>query len=279
MKKISLICLLAVISCLTSVAFVYAGWPINRTLPIEGTVTDATTGEPIENVIISAEWVKDYFGHEQPTFSKKLIVTGKDGRYKIPGRLSLHIISIFDRVRISVRHPLYESKVGIGSYRWTARDIKYLKKGAVGWYQEERPKKERSKSGYFYPTKHYVHGHYKDGKIHLDIKLLSLEEQHKNYYNERGIYDLANLDLQYFISLRYLMLTEKVECLFELDKFFYNIAIKLDNKHKNHPKYNEAKEYIKGVKKKIFQIMFMNKKDFNKTYYWHNRLGEWGEKK
>ena len=215
MKKLSLIFLLAVICYLTSVAFVHAGWPINRTLPIEGTVTDATTGEPIENVIISAEWDKLVIEVNEK-FGQKLIVTGKDGKYKIPGKISLHIISIFNYVDIYVRHPLYELK----NYAWHARDMKYLKK--------------------------------KDRKIHFDIKLLSLEAKYSDNVGVWGKKESLSTEFRYN-GADYFRLAKRKKITIdhiEILRTWENIANRFPNNKFLQKTFKEGKEQIIEIMEK-----------------------------
>ena len=243
MKKVFLICFVAVISCLTSVAFVYAGWPINRTLPIEGTVTDATTGEPIENVIISAEWAK-WAIRANDIFSKKLIVTGKDGRYRIPSRLSFHIISRFSYVEISVRHPLYESKVGWGnSYVWHAKGMEHLRKGGKEWYYERPEIKHPSE-------KRGVHGYYKDGKIHFDIKLVSLEEKYRDNVGVWGKKKSLSTEFRYN-GPAYFSLAKRKKITID----YIEILRNWENITNRFPNDKHLKNAFKKGKEQIIEIM------------------------
>lgn len=95
----------------------YASWPVAVAPAIEGQVLDATTGQPIENAIIEVTWQTSVMGIADRASGKagyKLIVTGKDGKYRIPAKVMFQplggLISQYTQVVITVRHPLYEMK-------------------------------------------------------------------------------------------------------------------------------------------------------------------------
>ncbi|OGS19185.1 MAG: hypothetical protein A3J83_07330 [Elusimicrobia bacterium RIFOXYA2_FULL_40_6] len=90
----------------------YAGWPINRTPAIEGKIVDASTGEPIENVVFEAVWEKaggsiSLDGLPISPCAVEQIVSSKDGSFKIPPKTTLHIFSKFFILNIRMYHPLY----------------------------------------------------------------------------------------------------------------------------------------------------------------------------
>jgi len=135
----------------------YCKWRlINKTPPIEGKVTNATTGEPIENVVISCEWVKEvpaFVDTVRKGFAHEVAITDKQGIYKIPSKRSWHfppilcIGSSFSSISINIAHPLYSTPqfVGAGN-EWV-----------------------------FIPSENRRVYKSKDGIIHYDIELLSLE--------------------------------------------------------------------------------------------------------
>ncbi len=153
MKKIFLISFLILTNLIITNHCLYAGWPINRTPKIEGKITDATTGEPIENVVVSCELWKKYViggpgGPGSKCISVKLAVTDKEGKYYLPGETSFHILSAFDHIYMKVIHPLYESKLHSVYFR----DYKTNK-----WTWQ---------------------GEKKNNNIHYEVELLSLEEKY-----------------------------------------------------------------------------------------------------
>ncbi len=95
----------------------FAGWPIAVSPTVEGTIIDATTEQPIENVIIEVEWDTSVYAFVDRTTGSagyRLMVTGKEGKYKIPAKVMLQplggFFSHFKAIDIKVRHPLYEFK-------------------------------------------------------------------------------------------------------------------------------------------------------------------------
>ncbi|MDD5259927.1 MAG: hypothetical protein PHD29_08160 [bacterium] len=97
----------------------FAAWPVAIAPSIEGTVYNAVSHKPIENAIVEVEWrtldkIRNADFPRGPA-GYKLIITGKDGKYKIPGKVMLQplggVLSRFDEVAIKVRHPLYESRL------------------------------------------------------------------------------------------------------------------------------------------------------------------------
>ncbi len=161
MVALTLMSIVIVSSCL-------AGWPINYVPPIEGRVIDATTGEPIENVIVSADWSKTIYAIIHPlsgTIDVKSVITDKEGRYRIPAKISLHLVSSFGWLRVYFCHPLYERQ----KVSWNGEDIKLLRKG-----------KRICSSGF------PIDGEYEKGAIHYDANLLTLEEKYVKPVREKG---------------------------------------------------------------------------------------------
>ena len=86
---------------------------------IRGTLTDSTTGAPIENAVLAVRWLKTVYGffHPQTEVMKKIYVaTDKKGAFRIPAYPNnTHIFSKFTSVVWVVRHPLYSTdELGIG---------------------------------------------------------------------------------------------------------------------------------------------------------------------
>jgi len=133
-------------------------WPINTFPAIEGKILDATTGEPIENVVVSVNWIRSSpgpAGEITRTIRKDIAITNKEGKYRIPRLWSFHLFSVFSRGYMGFNHPLYASKQAV-----VARERRKIIIGspALKAYPEEFE--------------------YKDGIIHYDIELLSLEEKY-----------------------------------------------------------------------------------------------------
>jgi len=153
--------------------WVYAGWPINRTPRIEGVITDATTGEPLENVVVSARWVKRVPAPGDSIskgFASYIALTDKEGRYKIPAKISIHPLSGFDYLSIGFLHPLYGSR---GAEYWNGSRGS-LVRGKAGIYEERRGKNSINVA------------RKENGIIHYDVKLMRS----------------FNFDPEYFIAAR-----------------------------------------------------------------------------
>ncbi|HAB53445.1 MAG TPA: hypothetical protein DCE80_14945 [Ignavibacteriales bacterium] len=168
-------CFLLLTFNLLSLTYLYAGWPVNRTPRIEGKVIDATTGKPIENAVVSAEWIKQkpamldtvYRG-----FSHYVTITDKDGKYVIPAKITIHMASSFWSLPIQIIHPLYESQgFGCVCRKLDRFDLKSEHKQYQGKYGiiVSGPSDNR------FDYDLYVE---KDGVVHYDVKLLSLEERY-----------------------------------------------------------------------------------------------------
>ncbi|MFH1283192.1 MAG: hypothetical protein ABII27_05965 [bacterium] len=104
-------------------------WQLFTTMPaVEGVVTDADTGKPIENAWITYIYEKRFLiGHPGGTSTKVLksggILTDENGRYYIPIFKSKHILSYSIGINIAVIHPLYDSLM-IGYVYIYDREIK-----------------------------------------------------------------------------------------------------------------------------------------------------------
>ena len=133
-------------------------WPISTFPVIEGKVLDTTTGEPIENVVVSVNWIRSSpgpAGEITRTIRRDIVVTDKEGTYRIPRLWSFHLLSVFSRGYMGFMHPLYASKAAV-----VARERRKIIIGspALKAYPEEFE--------------------YKHGILHYDIELLSLEEKY-----------------------------------------------------------------------------------------------------
>jgi len=90
------------------------GWPLRYALPIDGRVVDKATGEPVESAIFEVEWWASYAsvgGASGKLVDRTYAVSGKDGEYRIAGRLSFPLDpGGYGLTRIvKLRHPLYET--------------------------------------------------------------------------------------------------------------------------------------------------------------------------
>lgn len=151
--------MLGIMAGLVIVSSLAIRWPINTFPAIEGKILDATTKEPIENVVISVNWIRSSLGPAGEitrTIKRDIAVTDKEGKYRIPRLWSFHLFSVFSRGYMGFNHPLYASKGAV-----VARTRKKIIIGspALKAYPEEFE--------------------YKKGIIHYDIFLLSLEEKYR----------------------------------------------------------------------------------------------------
>lgn len=155
---------LGIVTALVIITSLIIGWPINTFPTIQGKILDATTGEPIENVVVSVNWIKSSpgpAGEITRTIRSDVAVTDKEGKYHIPGLWSFHLLSVFSRGYIGFNHPLYGSKQAV-----VARERRKIIIGspALKAYPEEFE--------------------YRKGVIHYDIELLSLEDNFLKAVNE-----------------------------------------------------------------------------------------------
>lgn len=140
-------------------------WLYYSVPPIQGTITDATTGKPIENAVLVVRWVKTSYVvlHPQSVVMKKMYVaTDKNGVFRIPSYWSIHIFSEFMSVIWVARHPLY-STVELGIGRAGIDVLTQPDKKTVG--EETDVRKYASLAA--------------SGEIEFDFKLLSLKEKFK----------------------------------------------------------------------------------------------------
>lgn len=90
-------------------------WPFGYILPMGGYVKDKKTGLPIENAIFEIEWLYNYVsaaGGSRQTFDKTYVVSGKDGKYQIDGRIMVPfpVNSYGVSQKITLRYPLFMNK-------------------------------------------------------------------------------------------------------------------------------------------------------------------------
>lgn len=215
----------------------YCGWPINKTLPIEGRVTDVSIGEPIENAIILCIWRKEYVigGPGGPTREKiasDCAVTDKGGKYRIPGKTSFHILSTFDSVSMYIMHPLYE-EITIWGF--------YIKPpGTKEWiYRNERGERLDLVC--------------KDGIVYYDISLLSLEEKFGINPSTETAHEFDNyLRITYSKDENYFVLARKLNILNkELLNYIIARLLSITNKLPDCEYKFRAKKRIESIKEYI----------------------------
>lgn len=210
----------------------YCKWRlINKTPPIEGKVTNATTGEPIENVVISCEWVKEapaFVDTVRKGFAHEVAITDKQGIYRIPSKRSWHfppilcVGSSFSSISINIAHPLYSTPqfVGAGN-EWV-----------------------------FIPSENRRVYKSKDGIIHYDISLLSLEEK---YDKPEHNFELMNHFNSYDRGEYFLILRER-GIYFDLDKIFSKWE-KLAARFPNEKNYDRLQKWLMDTEDGIHEAL------------------------
>lgn len=152
---------------------------ISRTAEIRGKVIDATTGEPIEKVIVTASWWKNVpfiVDSSNKVFYRYVTVTDKEGNYRIPKKTSWHFPrllammgSVFGVMEFRTCHPLYMS-----------RDYSVWGKGLSGSEDIDSHQQDgvEYKEQLFAGERYYVVNvkPSSDGVIHYDIRLMGVEE-------------------------------------------------------------------------------------------------------
>lgn len=110
--KIKIVLLLVLISPLSNT---WAGFLISHTPAIEGRITDADTGQPIQYAIVEVQWYREALlafdaSSDTVEMGKPLLAaTDQDGKYRIPGRLWGWTPRGVEGFDLWVRHPLYEA--------------------------------------------------------------------------------------------------------------------------------------------------------------------------
>ncbi len=109
-----------------------------KTPTIEGKVIDATTGQPLENAIVSCTWltsVANLVERHNVVLFQETVITDKDGNFKISSKKTWELNGLlrsFNGIDMSVLHPIYESKNSINDQQmnWTGRNYESLVKRA-----------------------------------------------------------------------------------------------------------------------------------------------------
>ncbi len=174
--------------------------------PIQGTITDATSGQPIANAVLEVRWLKTVYGffHPQTIVMKKMYVaTDGAGEFKLPAYSSAHIFSSFSSVIWDVRHPLYSTdQLGIGH-----KGIDALK--------HSRKKPGEKQADIF---KHASLG--ASGEIIFYFTLLSLNEKFKDKpsvkdFNGELYQEFLHEGPKYFSMARQLSLTVDADAIYK----------------------------------------------------------------
>ena len=210
-------------------------WPINTFPAVKGKILDATTGEPIENVVVSVNWIRSSpgpAGEITRTIRSDIAVTDKEGKYHIPRLWSFHLLSVFSRGYMGFMHPLYASKAAV-----VARERRKIIIGspALKAYPEEFE--------------------YKKDVIHYDIELLSLEEK---YSKPEQDFDLSN-QIASFENGAYFLILKSKKVFFSVEETFR----KWDNltaRFRNRPRYDYLRKRLKRIESSIRgQLNFENR--------------------
>jgi len=221
-------------------------WPINTFPAIEGKVLDATTREPLENVVVSVNWIRSSpgpAGEITRTIRRDIVVMDKQGKYRIPRLWSFHLFSVFSRGYMGFYHPLYGSKQAV-----VARERRKIIIGspALKAFPEEFE--------------------YKDGIIHWDIELLSLEEKYgravqslklivNNREREERLEKIVREDFVPFIDAydngAYFLICEDHGIRFDLENIFGTWESIARSLSINKKVYEGVKWHITRTKRKI----------------------------
>lgn len=200
----------------------YAGWLFNKTPAIEGVVQDATTGDPIENVLVSCKWGKTYYvgglgGPSSKTIGTFGVLTDKEGKYRIPSRISFHILTYLDGIDIALCHPLYETKWDVFNKDWKTKEWEWIKSD-----------------------------NYKNGIIHYDVELLDLGTK---YDTPEDNFKLSS-KIEGIGSARYFVMLREHNIPFDLNEIFKKWEI-LINRFPEAKHFDTLNRRFKNSKKKI----------------------------
>lgn len=118
MKKVLLISagtagIIGIVGIVLAMVFLPDWFGVLRTPSIEGRVVDVSTGQPIENVVITAGWngssfgIFDKVGHH---YHGEAVISDKNGKFRIPAYKKIRILSRFNWIEIGIYHPVYVSQ-------------------------------------------------------------------------------------------------------------------------------------------------------------------------
>lgn len=221
---ISIVC--SLVLSLLIVSYGYCGWPISHTPAIEGIVIDATSGKPIENVMINCVWMKSIWAlvdKIDTSYGQTIVLTDKNGRYSIKPKTTLHMLSVFDSIMFQANHPLYESKMT----GWSMGILEHMKMGDVQY----------NDGG----VKINIQGKYENGKIKYNVLLLSLEEKYINNFKRTGKYQGSFTSfLESMTGNSFVIIKKKYGLRLDIDYFlekWINIASELSPLGSNQEPY------------------------------------------
>jgi hypothetical protein len=89
-----------------------ASWPISETPETIISVKDELSNQPISGVLFAIHWWKrkfSLFDLRVDRYKTMYLMSDKEGMVKIPRNITFHILSSFDAVSVSIRHPFYET--------------------------------------------------------------------------------------------------------------------------------------------------------------------------
>lgn len=175
----------------------------NSVPPIEGVITDATTGQTIESAVLVVRWMKTVLGPTTIVMKKMYVATEKSGVFKIPAFSSFHVFSKFTSVILDVRHPLH-STVQLGISREGIESLKNPRK---------KPNEEQSEL-----AKYASLG--ASGEIIFNFTLLSLNEKFKEKPRTGDFHGALDSEFlfegpKYFSVARQLGLTVNADAIFK----------------------------------------------------------------
>jgi len=201
-------------------------WPINTFPPMQGKIIDATTGESIENVVVSVNWIRSSpgpAGEITRTIRSDTAITDREGNYRIPRLWSFHLLSVFSRGYMGFYHPLYASKQAVA-----ARERRKIIIGspALKAYAEKFQ--------------------YKNRIIHYDIELLSLEEKYSKPEND---FDLSN-EIASYENAAYFVFLKRADISFNLEEIFKKWDT-LTNRFVDRPRHDYLLERLKRIEDSI----------------------------
>lgn len=222
--------ILGIMTGLVIISSLAIRWPINTFPAIEGKVLDATTREPLENVVVSVNWIRSSpgpAGEITRTIRRDIAITDKEGKYHIPRLWSFHLFSVFSRGYMGFNHPLYASKGAV-----VARERRKIIIGspALKAYPEEFE--------------------YKKGTIHWDISIVSLEQK---YDKPEDNYELST-ELEVHGRSEYFLILKKQDIYFDLNRIFNNWE-KLANKFPDEEHFATLQRRLKKAKDNVRELI------------------------
>ena len=182
-------------------------WPMYKYPAVQGKVTDATTGKPIENAIVVCGYTETVAGivdNVTQGIGSEVSVTNKDGEYSIPLKRVWHILpwwlplgGVWEyRMNLTFAHPFYETK-------------NLLNTQGLSWSESHSNKESTYREN--------------KGKINLDMKLMSLEDKYVKNRDSKTRKELASSFISHCGSYdngSYWVVLKKKNVLFNLENIF-----------------------------------------------------------